>query len=209
VVEITVQQIRVATTFMLDPDIALLLTYLSRRGYATAFARPGLGGGSITPIIPPNVIAIKGNVRVDYDFYRRSLGVEGSDPREVVSAFHDVWEALKSLGVDLQKALIPCEAVVIASASLSPRFSSNRIETLDLLGYGLRMSEAGFTLEDGDPTSPTKWLHIRIAPVYSSYKPGEKENLHRIEVVYRDEREKVLRLIENVGNILTKLLERV
>jgi hypothetical protein len=45
--------------------------------------------------------------------------------------------------------------------------------------------------------------------VYSSYKPGEKENLYRIEVVYRDEREKALRLIENVGDILTKLLERV
>jgi hypothetical protein len=71
------------------------------------------------------------------------------------------------------------------------------------------MAEAGFTLEGGDPASPTKWLHIRIAPVYSSYKPGEKENLYRIEVVHRDEREKALRLIENVGDIPTKLLERV
>lgn len=207
--EITLHQVRVATMFMLDPDIILLLTDLSRRGYAIAFARSSLGGASITPIIPPNIIAIKGNVRIDYDFHRRSLGVEGSNPREVALAFHDVWDALKNLGIDLQRALIPCEAIVIASASLSPRFGNNRIEALDLLGYNLRMTEASFTLEDGDPASPTKWFHIKIAPVYSSYKPSKKESLYRIEVVYRDEKEKALRFIESVGDILTKLLERV
>ena len=84
-VGISILQIRVATMFMLDPDIILLLTHLSRKGYATAFARLDLGGSStVTPIMPPNVIAIKGNVRVDYDFSRRSLGVEGSNPQEVV-----------------------------------------------------------------------------------------------------------------------------
>jgi hypothetical protein len=209
VVEVAIQQIRAATTFMLDPDIVLLLTHLSRKGYATAFARLGLGGASITSIIPPNVIAIKGNIRVDYDFGRRSLGIEGLDAREVALAFQDVWEVLKNLGIDIQKALIPCEVIVIAFASLSPKFSSSRVETLDLLGHNLRMVEAGFALEDGDPASPSKWLHIRITPVYSSYKPGEKENLYRIEVVYRDEREKVLRFLENVNEVLRKLLERV
>jgi len=208
-VEVAIQQIRVATTFMLDPDIVLLLTHLSRKGYATAFARPGLGGASITSIIPPNVIAIKGNIRVDYDFGRRSLGIEGLDAREVALSFQDVWEVLRNLGIDIQKALIPCEAIVIASVSLSPKFSSNRVEVLDLLGHNLRIVEAGFALEDGDPASPTRWLHIRIVPVYSSYRPGEKENLYRIEVVYRDEKEKVLRFIENVGDVLKKLLERV
>ena len=113
--EIAIQLVRVATMFTLDPDIILLLMHLSRKGYATAFARSSLGGASITPIIPPNVIAIKGDVRIDYDFYRRSLGIEGSNPLEVAPAFHDVWEALKNLGIDLQKALIPCEAIVIAS----------------------------------------------------------------------------------------------
>jgi len=208
-VEITIQQIRIVTMFALDPDIVLFLTNLSKMGYAIAFARPGLGGASITPIIPPNVIAVKGGVRVDYDFGKRSLGVEGSDAREVALAFQDVWGALKNLGIDIQKALIPCEVIVIAFASLSPKFSSSRVETLDLLGHNLRMVEAGFALEDGDPASPSKWLHIRITPVYSSYKPGEKENLYRIEVVYRDEREKVLRFIENAGDVLKKLLERV
>jgi hypothetical protein len=42
VVEVAIQQICVATTFMLDPDIVLFLSYLSRKGYVTAFARPGL-----------------------------------------------------------------------------------------------------------------------------------------------------------------------
>jgi len=196
--------------FMLDPDIILLLTHLSKKGYATAFARLDLGGSStVTPIMPPNVIAIKGNVRVDYDFSRRSLGVEGSNPQEVASAFQDVLDVLKSLGIDLQKALILCEAIVIASVSLSPKFSSNRVEVLDLLGYNLRIVEAGFALEDGDPASPTRWLHVRVVPIYSSYKPSEKENLYRVEVVYRDEREKMMRFIENVVNVLMELLKRV
>jgi hypothetical protein len=42
VVEVAIQQIRVATTFILDPDIVLFLLYLSRKGYVTAFTRPGL-----------------------------------------------------------------------------------------------------------------------------------------------------------------------
>jgi len=207
-VEISILQIRVVTTFMLDPDVVLLLSYLSKMGYVTAPTRLGLGGTSITPIMPPNIIAMKGNVKVDYDFSRRSLGVEGLYAREVASTLQDLWQALKNLNIDVERALVPYEVIVVALASLSPKFSNN-VEASDLLGFNLRMVEASFALENGDPTSPSKWLHIMITPVYSSYRPSERENLYRIEVIYRDEKEKVLKFIENVDNILKSLLERV
>jgi hypothetical protein len=59
-VEVNILQIRVVTTFMLDPDVVLLLSSLSKMGYITAPTRLGPGGVSITPIMPPNIIAIKG-----------------------------------------------------------------------------------------------------------------------------------------------------
>jgi hypothetical protein len=207
-VEVSILQIRVVTTFMLDPDVVLLLSYLSKMGYVTAPARLGLGGVSITPIMPPNIIAMKGNVKVDYDFGRKSLGVEGLYAREVTSTLQDLWQVLKNLSIDVDRALVPYEVIMVASASLSPKFSNN-VEASDLLGFNLRMVEASLALENGDPTSPSKWFHVRITPVYSSYRPGEKENLYRIEVVYRDEKEKILKFIENAGDILKRLLERV
>jgi len=117
-------------------------------------------------------------------------------------------KALKNLSIDVDRALVPYEVIMVASASLSPKFSNN-VEVSDLLGFNLRMVEASFALENGDPTSPSKWFHVRITPVYSSYRPGERENLYRIEVVYRDEKEKILKFIENAGDILKRLLERV
>jgi hypothetical protein len=70
------------------------------------------------------------------------------------------------------------------------------------------MVEASFVLEDGDPTS-NRWLHVRIVPVYGSFRPGEGENLYRIEIVYRDEREKILKFIEGIEGIIGKILDRV
>jgi len=96
-VGITIQQIRIVTMFALDPDIVLFLTNLSKMGYAIAFARPGLGSASITPIIPPNFIAVKGGVRVDYDFGRRSLGVEAQMREKLPWLFKMCGELLKIL----------------------------------------------------------------------------------------------------------------
>ena len=75
-------------------------------------------------------------LKVDYDFGRRSLGVEGLYAREVVLTLQDLWQALKNLSIDVDRALVPYEVIVVASASLSPKFSNN-IETSDLLGLTL------------------------------------------------------------------------
>jgi hypothetical protein len=111
-------------------------TYLGC-GYVVASVRLSPGGVNRTPIIPPNIIAMEGGVRVGYDFGRRSLGVEGSNSREIISTLQDLWEVLKSLRIDIQRVLIPYEAIVIALASLSPKFSSNVIEAVDMIGFNL------------------------------------------------------------------------
>jgi hypothetical protein len=194
---------------MLDPDIALLLSHLANMGYVVASTRVTLGGGGmVTPLMPPNVIAVKGNVIVDYDFGRRNLGVEGRSPQEVILALQDLWRAFEDLRIDVEKALVPYEAVVVALTTLNPRFSDNRVEAVDVIGYNLKMVEASFVLEDGDPTS-NRWLHVRIVPVYSSFRSGERENLYRIEIVYRDERGKILKFIEGIEGIIGEILDRV
>jgi hypothetical protein len=205
----SILQVRVSSTFMLDPDIALLLSHLASMGYVVASTRVTLGGGgAVTPVMPPNVIAVKGNVIVDYDFGRRNLGVEGRSPQEVILALQDLWSAFEDLRIDVEKALVPYEAVVVALTTLNPRFSGNRVEAVDVIGYNLKMVEASFVLEDGDPTS-NRWLHVRIVPVYSSFRSGERENLYRIEIVYRDERGKILKFIEGIEGIIGEILDRV
>jgi hypothetical protein len=208
VMKISILQVRVSSTFMLDPDLTLLLSHLANIGYVVASTRVTLGGATVTPVMPPNVIAVKGNVIVDYDFGRRSLGVEGRSPQEVILALQDLWKTFEDLRIDVEKALVPYEAIVVALTTLNPRFSSNRVEAVDVIGYNLRMVEASFVLEDGDPTSH-RWLYVRIIPVYSSFRPGEGENLYRIEIVYRDERGKILKFIEDIEGIIGKILERV
>jgi hypothetical protein len=126
----------------------------------------------------------------------------------VILALHDLWKTFENLRIDVEKALVPYEAVVVALTTLNPRFSSNRVEAIDVIGYNLRMVEASFVLEDGEPTS-NRWLHVRIIPVYSSFRPSEGENLYRIEIVYRDERERILKFIEDIEDIIGKILERV
>jgi hypothetical protein len=176
--------------------------------YVVASTRVTLGGATVTPVMPPNVIAVKGNVIVDYDFGRRGLGVEGRSPQEVILALQDLWRTLEDLRIDVEKALVPHEAVVVALTTLNPRFSGNRVETVDVIGYNLKMVEASFVLEDRDPTFHRR-LHVRIIPVYSSFRPGERENLYRIEILYRDEREKILKFIEGIEDNIRKILDRV
>jgi hypothetical protein len=192
---------------MLDLDIPMLLSKLAGRGYITARVRPTLEGASIT-FIEPNVIAGKGTIRVDYDLIRKSLGIESPNSKEIITALDEIWNCLSEMGIDIQKALIPHEVIVVAEASLKPRFIENKCFFKDLLGFDLRLAEGSFVGEGGDPTS-NKWFHLKISPIWSSYKINEKENLYRVTIVYREERSKIINFIENLESILRKLLEGV
>ena len=59
-------------------------------GYVVASAKFATGGATVIPVIPPNITAIKCNARIDYDFDRRSLGVESSNPQDIISVVHDI-----------------------------------------------------------------------------------------------------------------------
>jgi len=205
---LSILQIRIATLFLLDPDIPMLLSKLAGKGYVTARVRPTVDGATFVFIEPPNVIAGKGTVRVDYDFGRRTLGIESPNSKEVLNALDEVWSCLGEINVDIQKALIPYEVIVIAEASLKPRFIENKYAFKDLFDFDLRLMEGGFVNEGGDPTS-NKWFHLKISPILSSYKGSDEENLYRITIVYREEKLKLINFIENLENILRKLLERV
>jgi hypothetical protein len=194
--------------FLLDLDIPMLLSKLAGKGYITARVRPTLEGATISFIEPPNVIAGKGTVRVDYDFGRRSLGIEGPNSKEILNALDEIESCLKEMNVDVDKALIPREAIIITEALLKPRFTDNKYTFKDLLGFDLRLMEGGLVSEGGEPTS-NKWFHLRISPIWGSYKVSEKENMYRITIVYREERLKLINFIENMENILRKLLEGV
>jgi hypothetical protein len=206
--KLSILQIRIATTFLLDPDIPVLLSKLAGRGYITARVKHALDAATIIPIEPPNVIAGKGTVRIDYDFGRKTLGIESPNPKEIITTSEEVWECLKEMNVDVQKALIPYEVIVVAEVSLKPRFTDNKYTFRELFDFNLRLMEGGFVSEDGDPTS-NKWFHLKISPIWGSYKGSDKENLYRVTVVYREERSKLINFIENIENVLRKLLEGV
>jgi hypothetical protein len=193
---------------MLDLEVPMLLSKLAEKGYITARVRPTLEGATISFIEPPNVIAGKGTARVDYDFGRRSLGIESSVSKEILNVLDEIESCLKEINVDVKKALIPYEAIIIAEAFIKPRFIDNEYTFKDLLGFDLRLMEAGFVNEDGGPTSD-KWFHMRITPIWSSYRMDEKENFYRVTLVYREEKTKIINFIENIESILRRLLEEV
>jgi hypothetical protein len=112
------------------------------------------------------------------------------------------------MNVSLEKALIPYEIIIIAEALLKPRFISNICDFKNILGFNLRLVEGSFVSEYGVPTS-SKWFHLRISPIWSSYEAGDKENLYRITITYREEKLKLINFIENIESILKKLLEGV
>lgn len=201
-------QVRIATVFMLDPDIIMLIKGLTEKGYITARVRPTLEGATVVFIEPPNVIAGKGTVRIDYDFARRVLGIESPSSKEVINALNEVEDLLKEGGIDIEKALVPYEAVVIAEESLKPRFSDNLYNFEDVLGFNLRSAGISLVMEGGDPSS-NKWFHMNILPLWSAYKTGDKENRYRITITYRGEKLKLLSFLENLENILKRMFSEV
>jgi len=193
---------------MLDPDIPILLSKLAGKGYITARVKLTLEGATISFLEPPNVIAGKGTVRIDYNFERRTLGIESSNPQEILYVLNEVEDCLRELNIDIQKALVPYELIVTAITSLKPKFTDVKYAFKDLLGFNLKLIEGGFISESEEPTS-NKWFHLRIFPIWSSYKANSKEYLYRVTIIYREERSKIVNFIRDIENVLRKLLEEV
>jgi hypothetical protein len=204
---VALDTIRIATTFMLDPYIPLLLRHLGERGYVTARVKPSPEAVNIIAVEPPDVIAVKGQAKISYNFARRTLVVEAPSPKEAIGALGDVEEALKSMDMVFEKALVPLEAAVMGTSRLAPKFSSTAYE-LPGLGLRARLAEVGLAMEGGDPNA-NRWFYAKISPLYSSYKPGGESSLYQILIIYRDTVEKVKYFLEHLEEALREISERV
>ncbi|MEM1610098.1 MAG: hypothetical protein QXQ57_00445 [Sulfolobales archaeon] len=198
----------ITTVFMLDPDITLFIRRLGEKGYITAYVKPTIEGASITFLEPPGVIAKKGSTKIEYDFGRRRLDIESPTPKDAINTLSEVESVLKDIGVDIDKALVPYEVIVIANSFFKPKFLTYSYNFKDLLGFNLRPVSADLVMEGGDPNT-NRWFQVRILPIWSSYKGIDRENLYRVTVIYRDERTRILNFLENLVDILKKIADEV
>lgn len=203
-----IELIKVSTIFMLDPNLTMLIEKLGQKKYVTAHVRQQPDGATIAFLEPPDVIAGKGSVRVTYNFGRRTLSVEGSISTEVCGALTDIEDCLKELRVEIEKALIPFEVTVVAETELKPKFTDSVYDCVHLLGFKLRLAEGGFIIDGGDPTS-NNWFSVNLTPVWSSYAITERGCLYRIRITYRDETRKIFQFLQNLEDVLKRILEEV
>lgn len=206
---VIILSVALQTVFMLDPDMILLVEELRKRGYITG--EPNIRGEAIIGIFvveASDVIARKGGVRVYYNFGRRTLGIQSSSNSEVLGSLKEVDDALRSIGVDRDEALIPYELAAIAQAELAPKFAGRTLGMEDVLGFDLNFIGAYFARLGGDPNS-RDWFHVSVQPIYSSYRPGRDTNPYRLTLTYRSGKEDVLKMIRTLPDVLGKICEKV
>jgi hypothetical protein len=204
---LSILQIQVITVFMIDPDIPMLISKFTEKGYITARIRTLPEGVGISFIEPPNIIAGKGTIKVNYDFGRKALGIESPNFKEISACLDEIWNCLKEINVDIEKALIPYEVTIIGEAFLKPKFSDNKYIFKNLFDFDLKLMEAGLIGEGKDPNS-NEWFYLKLSPIWSSYKIDEK-SLYRITIVYRDKKTKIINFIENIESNLKNLLKEL
>jgi len=206
---VIILSVALQTVFMLDPDMILLFEELRKRGYITG--EPNIRGEAIIGIFvveASDVIARKGGVRVYYNSGRRTLGIQSSSNSEVLGSLKEVDDALRSIGVDRDEALIPYELAAIAQAELAPKFAGRTLGMEDVLGFDLNFIGAYFARLGGDPNS-RDWFHVSVQPIYSSYRPGRDTNPYRLTLTYRSGKEDVLKMIRTLPDVLGKICEKV
>jgi len=205
---VIILSVALQTVFMLDPDMILLFEELRKRGYITG--EPNIRGEAIGIFVveASDVIARKGGVRVYYNFGRRTLGIQSSSNSEVLGSLKEVDDALRSIGVDRDEALIPYELTAIAQAELAPKFAGRTLGMEDVLGFDLNFIGAYFARLGGDPNS-RDWFHVNVQPIYSSYRPGRDTNPYRLTLTYRGGKEDVLKMIRTLPDVLGKICEKV
>ncbi|WP_449463057.1 hypothetical protein PQ610_02120 [Tardisphaera miroshnichenkoae] len=200
--------IGVASVLLLDPDWVLFLRELRKSNYFTAEYTFHGEALSITWLEYPDVIARKAGIKIYYNMGRRTLGIQGSTAEEVLQAMEEVRGALAAIGVDIEKALIPCELVVVAQARIKPKLSDTSLKLRDLPEFNLVMTQASFSASEGDPNS-NKWLQVSVQPIWSSYEPSARNNIYRLVVTFRDKREIVIGVLKKLDQLIEGLCEVV
>ena len=187
-----------SSVWMFNPDIVGLVRELGGLGYVTARVRPVFDGYDIGFLEARNVIAIKGMVRVSYDFGRRMLGVEGVKVGEVVLCAGEVEKVLDKLGVNVEDGVLFYEVQV-----------RGRVSGVDLPKKEVKLGDRvlmGLVTDyvSGNPGT-TRFLHVRVYPLWATWK--EKPRVYELTVVYRDDKRVLMEFLENVENVLNGFLQ--
>jgi len=201
-----IESIGLLSVWVLEPRLPELLLGLREKGYVTGRVRPkGLGGYEVTPV-EPNVVAIKGLTRVGYDQGRRAVIIEGPNPSELHSVFSEVEDVLRDAGSDPARGVLFYELQVRARASGGKWALKKAVGAKDLLGTDLLAVPVSFVSLNGDPNS-LKWLHLEVRPLWTSW-PEERVR-YEVTLVCRDNRDKLLNMLQGISDILKGILERI
>jgi len=201
-----IESISLLSVWMLEPRLPELLLELKKKGYVTARIKPrSLGGYDIT-FIEPNVAAIKGSTYILYNPGRRTITIEGSNVSELLGVFRDVENILKDVGSDPAKGVLFYELQAKAKAYGDKWILKEIIKVNDILGLDLLALPISFVSIKGDPNS-TLWFHLDVKPLWTSWT-GEKVR-YEIVLVYRDNREKLIKVLKNIDNALKEILKRI
>lgn len=201
--------ISLLSVWMLDPRLDELLPELARQGYVTARVRPfSIGGYNVAFIEPPNVVAVKESTYILYDFGRRSLTVEDQDPNRVFSAFQELERALKNAGSDPNRGVLFYELQARARVGgdklvLKKGLHMGVSNALDL---DLEVVPTSVVSASGDPNS-TRWFQLDIRPIWSSW--GGEKTYYEAVLIYRDDREAVLRILGSINLVFETLLREL
>jgi len=202
----TIELISLLSVWMLEPRLPETLVELRKRGYVTAKVKPRDVGGYDITFIESNVVAIKGSTYIQYNPGRRSISIGSSNVKELLFVFNEVESILKEKGSDPNKGALFYELKVKAKAVGNRLVLRNRIETDDLLGVKLLAIPISFVAEDADPNR-AQWFHLDIRPIWTSW-PNEKIH-YEIILVYRDDKDKLIKFLENIEEKLNEFLKRV
>ena len=201
-----IESISLLSVWMLEPRLPELLIELRRRGYVTARARSRSLGGYDIIFIEPNVAAIKGSTFILYNPGRRTITVEGSNASELLLAFNEVEEVLKNVGSDPARGVLFYELRVKAKANGGKWALKRIVKVEDILGLNLLVVPVSFVSLEGDPNS-TRWFHLDIRPLWTSW--SDKKVRYEIVLIYRDTKEKLINMLENIGDVLKDILKRI
>ncbi len=212
-IELTrVESLRIVSVWMLEPQVPRLLMELGKRGYVTARVVPKpLAGYEITVLEPATpgadmLIAIKGSTYVFYNRVRRSLAVEGPKASDVVRILEEVEQVLESVGSSPARGVLFYELLAKGIAKGDRLVLTKKVRLRQTLDVELDIVPTTLTLSTGDPNS-TYWLHLEIKPHWTSWP--EDTVYYELNLVYRDNRKKLVHIATEVEALLKELLLRL
>jgi len=136
---------------------------------------------------------------------REFYTLRGSKPSDVLSTFNEVEEIIKELGTNPESALFhELTANIKAKISHLKLFEEHSLETADIIGYNLKLVGGSFT--SGEPNS-TRFLELRLTPLWVRWKASN--GVYSIAIVYRDEKNKILKLLEKFEEKVIEILRRI